>query len=208
MSFFNQFQLKDFQFTIVEQTSLDLDAITLFPEELQQFNALHNTKRKIEFLGGRHLRNTLEIKHPIQYSKSGKPYIEGTNLKISISHCPGWISLVAAPYPIGIDIELEDRNALKIINKFATEDEKILCFDATQNWALDLWCAKEAIYKLYDIQGLSFKEEIQIQSKDKSQDLILLKGCITRANDNPEFEVRICKQNKVLLAVALFKAEP
>lgn len=208
MSFFNQFQLKDFQFTIVEQTSLDLDAITLFPEELQQFNALHSTKRKIEFLGGRHLRNTLEIKHPIQYSKSGKPYIEGTNLKISISHCPGWISLVAAPYPIGIDIELEDRNALRIINKFATEDEKILCFDATQNWALDLWCAKEAIYKLYDMQGLSFKEEIQIQSKDKSQDLILLKGCITRAHSNPDFEVRICKQNKVLLAVALFKAEP
>lgn len=208
MSFFNQFQLKDFQFTSVEQTSLDPDKIALFPEELQQFNALQNTKRKIEFFGGRHLRNTLKIEHPILYSKSGKPYLKASNSHISISHCPGWISLAAAPYPIGIDIEQEGRNALKIINKFAAEDEKILCFDAKQNWALELWCAKEAVYKLYDISGLSFKEEIQIQSKEKSQEIMVLKGCIKRAHDKPKFEVRLCKQNEVLQAVAFFTVEP
>lgn len=207
MSFFNQFQLKDFQFTIVAQTSLDPDKIALFPEELQQFNALQNTKRKIEFLGGRHLRNTLKIKHPILYSKSGKPYLKASGSYISISHCPGWISLAAAPYPIGIDIEQEGRDALKIINKFAAEDEKILCFDAMQNWALELWCAKEAVYKLYDIYGLSFKEEIQIQSKEKSQEIMVLKGCIKRAHDKPKFEVRLCKQNEVLQAVAFFTVE-
>lgn len=208
MSFFNQFQLKEFQISIVEQTSFDPVSIALFPEELQYYNTLNHIKRRNEFLGVRHLRNSLKIKRPILYLKSGKPYLEGSDSHISISHCHGWISLAAAPYPIGIDIEAEDRNALKIINRFASEDEKKLCFDTVQNWALELWCAKEAVYKLYDFYGLSFKEEIQIQSKEKSQELIVLKGCIKRAHDNPKFEVRLSKQNEVLLAVAFFRVEP
>lgn len=208
MSFFNHFHLKDFQLRIEQQTALELDTIALYPEEERQLDALQSVKRKVEHLGVRHLRNLLQIKHPICYSHTGKPFLKASHLHISISHCPGWISLAVAPYPIGIDMEAKDRNALKIINKFACDDEKILCADTENNWALELWCAKEAIYKLYDLQGLSFKEEIHVKSKEEADNLLVLKGCIKRAHQNPQFEVRLSRQNELILAVAIFRAEP
>lgn len=207
MAFFINFQLNDLKFALTDESSFDQDAVLLYDEEVKTLQGLPSNKRKLEFIGVRHLRNELNIKAPIKYTQVGKPFIDASDQFISITHCLGFFGLALSTYPIGIDIEPQDRNALRIINKFATENEKNLCSADQNNGALELWCAKEAVYKLYAIRGLSFKNEIQIHSRGNDNGVILLYGKLLRAHDSPLFEVRIQYVHSLVVALALFKAE-
>ena len=156
----------------------------------------------------RFLRNSLSITEPIQYLSSGKPQLSGLDKPISISHCSKYIALAVCAEPVGLDIELLDRDTSRIINKFVSEEEKNLYKNRLLYDALELWCAKEAVYKLFDLPGLSFKDEILILNRKLNGQLILLEGIVQRNIPKKNFMVKITKENDLLIAVAVFKAEP
>jgi phosphopantetheinyl transferase len=202
------FKLPNFQFALLRSDAFDPGAVVIHPEEIELLNTRSNPKRKNEFLGVRHLRNQLKIKSPILYHSSGRPYLSANELALSISHTKDFIALASAVFPIGIDIEQKDRDAARIINKFAREDEKVLCTDNPKEWYLQLWCAKEAIYKLVGIENLSFKNEIHIHTRQKEEETTFLSATVQRGNQKHEIEVQIRETSDLHMAVANFKAAP
>ena len=202
------FKLPDFQFALLSSDAFDPGAVVIYPEEIELLNARSNPKRKKEFLGVRHLRNQLKINSPILYHSSGRPYFSTNELALSISHTKDFIALASAVFPIGIDIEQKDRDAARIINKFASEDEKVLCTDNPKEWYLQLWCAKEAIYKLVGIENLSFKNEIHIHTRQKEEETTFLSATVDRGTQKLEIEVQIRETTDLHMAVANFKVAP
>jgi 4'-phosphopantetheinyl transferase len=183
-------------------------SVSLYSEEKEQYQKLSNDKRKNEFLGVRYLRNSLDINEPIKYLSSGKPYFSQLQNQVSISHCPKYIALAVCAEPIGLDIELLGRDTSRIINKFVSEEEKNLYKNNLPNDALELWCAKEAVYKLFDLPGLSFKEEILVLNRKLKGELILLEGIVQRNDLKTNFMVKIAKENDLLIALAVFTTVP
>jgi 4'-phosphopantetheinyl transferase len=202
------FQISSLQLVYMNSSSVSQHSNILLEEEAEQFKLLSNDKRKVEFLGVRFLRNSLSIKEPIQYLSSGKPQLSQLDNPISISHCSKYIALAVCAEPVGLDIELLGRDTSRIINKFVSEEEKNLYKNNLLNDALELWCAKEAVYKLFDLPGLSFKEEILILNRKSKGELILLEGIVQRDVLKKNFMVKIAKENDLLIAVAVFTAVP
>lgn len=202
------FNLPLFQFALLKSDSFDLEATVLFEQEIELLNLRSNPKRKIEFLGVRHLRNQLIINSPILYQPSGKPYFSAVEKALSVSHSKDYIALACWTFPIGIDIEQKERDATNIINKFALEDEKILCADHPKEWYLQLWCAKEAIYKLVGLENLSFKNEIHIHSRRKKEETTFLDARVHQGTQIHEIEVQIRETADLYLVIAYFKVAP
>ena len=201
------FQITALNFLYMNSLLIDEKAVALFKEEIAQSKNFTNRQRKEAFLGIRFLRNSLGINKPITYKLNGKPFLEGDKNYISISHSHHFVAFAFSEIPIGIDLEKADRDASRIINKFVSADEKNLYQEVKGNWPLELWCAKEAVYKLYDIPGLSFKDGIQIQSRIQNKDAYQLEGCVHLDGLNSTFIVRLVEEKGLLFAVAYFKAE-
>ncbi len=202
------FKLPHFQFALLKSAAFDPEATVLFEQEIEHLNKRLNSKRKNEFLGVRYLRNQLNINSPILYHDTGKPFFSKADQALSISHTKDYIALAIAAFLIGIDIEQKDRNATKIINKIATEAEKNLCTDDTKEWYLQLWCAKEAIYKLVGLENLSFKNDMRITSRQKKNETTCLSATVHQGKQRHEIEVQLQQTNDLHIAIAFFKAAP
>ena len=105
-----------------------------------------------------------EIKH----HSNGSPYIDDSeNRHISISHSRKSIAVALSKTPIGIDIEEINRKQYQLYKKFTTQSEQKWLEETEdiytkQLTAAIIWSAKEAIYKLANIEGLLFESEIEI----------------------------------------------
>lgn len=65
----------------------------------------------------------------------------------------------------GIDIELTDRRASHLAAKFASPEELEIAKDVfSENPALLVWCAKEALYKYCSREGADFRRDFVILS--------------------------------------------
>ena len=98
---------------------------------------------------------------------SGAPYLPQAEYHISISHTQGCYGLSFSHWPHGIDLEKWGEKALRVRSMFVRDDELTL-FDnmspqtTAEQTATLLWSAKESIYKLFDIPGLSFRDDMQL----------------------------------------------
>lgn len=198
------FKLPHLQLVFADLTEANLDEQALIGAEREQYDSLTNQQRKKTFLGVRMLRKALKINAPIIYLPSGKPALYNTSDHISISHTKEIVAFATSEQPIGIDIEEKSRNCTRVINKFVSAHDKILYQAQHGNWPLELWCAKEAVYKLYDLPGLSFKDEINIAQRNCEGKKILLKGTISRLHPSKNFEVQLLQTDQLLIAVAYF----
>ncbi|MFM6945799.1 MAG: 4'-phosphopantetheinyl transferase family protein [Flavobacteriales bacterium] len=192
-------------------SSLSANDVFLFPEEEIQLKKFQNDKRKKEFLGARKLRNQLAIKSPIKYNASGKPYFaDDTNTAISISHTKDLVTICTASFEIGIDVETTQDRIHKVIDKFASEHEKNL-YEADQfnltEWYTFIWCVKEAIYKIGQMKGLSFKDEIYIDKIETTSTDFLQISATLKPNLNREKSITVycVKDESNLFAIARFK---
>ncbi|MFM7006146.1 MAG: 4'-phosphopantetheinyl transferase family protein [Flavobacteriales bacterium] len=200
------FMLPHLQLGFANLAEANLDEQALIGPERKQYNSLTNQQRKKTFLGVRMLRKALKINAPIIYLPSGKPVLHNTSGHISISHTKELVALATSEQPIGIDIEEKTRDCMRVINKFVSAHDKILYQEQQGNWPLEVWCAKEAVYKLYDLPGLSFKDEIIIEQRNDEGKKILLKGTISRLHPSANFEVQLLQTDQLLIAVAYFIA--
>lgn len=103
----------------------------------------------------------------LYYDKEGKPHLTDGK-QISISHSFQFAGVVISDWPVGIDIEMQRDKIQRIAHKFTTvEDYANLSDSALFIRKLTMvWCAKEALYKIYATPGLSFLQHIVIADFD------------------------------------------
>lgn len=99
------------------------------------------------------LRQMLGNDVSITHNEDGKPFIKGYN--ISVSHTKGIVAILLSKHlQVGIDIEYYSDRIKKIAERFLRPDE---IYNETSD-LLTVWCAKEAVYKLYSEQHLTYQE--------------------------------------------------
>ena len=121
-----------------------------------------------------HQRGFLSIRHLLKeagytdfdlyYNGNGKPHL--TNGKhISITHSFTFSAIAISEKEVGIDIE-KNREKIKIIqHKFVNFENGFIHKDDDYIQQLTvIWGAKESLYKIYPYGGLTFKNDIDINS--------------------------------------------
>jgi 4'-phosphopantetheinyl transferase len=101
----------------------------------------------------------------LHYDEFGKPYFNDGKY-VSITHSHHFSAIIISNKTVGIDIEMQREKILRIADKFvnATELDRLKRFD-TQDCIKKLtvkWGAKEAIFKIRNEKGISFKDHIQV----------------------------------------------
>jgi phosphopantetheinyl transferase len=121
-----------------------------------------------------HQRGFLSVRHLLKkagysdfdlfYNGNGKPHLtDGKH--ISITHSFTFSALIISNVNVGIDIE-KNREKIKIIqHKFVNFERGFIHEDDDYiEQLMVIWGAKESLYKIYPYGGLTFKNDIDINS--------------------------------------------
>ena len=130
-------------------------------KDVQSKSLIYKNKiHRKQFLAKHLLLKQLNLTGKISYLNNGKPVLKEGHY-ISISHSGPFVGLAISQKPIGIDIEKNQPKLKRIANRFISdEDYNNKQLNNELHW---LWTAKESIYKLAGIRGLSFKNDIIIR---------------------------------------------
>lgn len=149
-----------------EMKESEQELLGLLPDPDQYHAALNrfvSQKRRLEFLTIRVMLNQL-MDHPVTicYAPSGKPYLSGSDYRISISHTAGYATLILHPhYEVAIDIEQRSPKVMRLQSKFMNQAE-LDAMDVADplSYTLICWSAKETLFKIIDQPGIDFKENL------------------------------------------------
>lgn len=151
-----------------------------------------NEKSQIRLHGMKsemHQRGFLSIRKLLQktgcsdfdlfYDVFGKPHLtDGRH--ISISHSYEFATIIISDKKVGIDIEKQREKIVLIAEKFVNENELLrLKSQNNQDYVQKLtvkWGAKEAIFKIRNEEGISFKDNIWVNKfeiEDKKTTAVL-----------------------------------
>ena len=115
----------------------------------------------------------------LHYDDSGKPHLIDEK-HVSISHSHEFSTLIISDQKAGIDIEMQRDKIIRIADKFVNNKDSHRLEDTnTQDYIKKLtikWGAKEAIFKIRNEAGISFKDHIQVnpfEIEDKKTTAIL-----------------------------------
>ena len=108
----------------------------------------------------------------LYYDEFGKPHLIDEK-QISITHSHHFSAIIVSNEPVGIDIEMQREKILKIAHKFVNDEElerlqKIDINDYIKKLTVK-WGAKEAIFKIKNEKGISFKDHIQVAPFELNQ---------------------------------------
>ncbi|MBK6905486.1 MAG: 4'-phosphopantetheinyl transferase superfamily protein [Saprospirales bacterium] len=150
---------------IEETESFFLDQLGLFPQEKKQIDEMKG-HRRLEWLAGRYLLHYMsgrEIRGACLKDEFGKPYLEGSAFQISISHSHERVAILAAPFAVGVDVQILVDKIWRIAHKFMRPEESESLLPQTSLEHLHVyWGAKEALYKAYGRRELDFREHLYI----------------------------------------------
>jgi len=135
------------------------------------FRKYTHEKRKIEWLATRTLiRHLIGPDFTISYFDSGKPILKHNRFRhISISHSRNFAAVIIHEHlNVGIDIEETTRDFNRIEKRYLSDLELAQTNKNSQLQCL-YWCAKEAIFKLVDDEGIEFKQQIHIIPEPENQ---------------------------------------
>jgi 4'-phosphopantetheinyl transferase len=151
---------------IEEDIDALLQLVSLDAAEKKKYKTFSSTSRKLEFLSVRALLSEL-IGHDakIVYNKNNKPFLSDGSRFISISHSHKLTSiLLSTTEKVGIDLEYMSSNIAAIAFKFINRKEKVSKTLEERRYHLYIhWCAKEALYKICDKEGISIRNNITIE---------------------------------------------
>ena len=151
---------------IEEETDTLMDLVALDNDEKKKYKGFSSTSRKLEFLSVRALLAELLGKEAkIVYNKNNKPFIKDGSRFISISHSHKLTAiLLSTDEKVGIDLEYMSSNINAIAFKFINRKERITRDKENRKYHLYVhWCAKEALYKICDKEGINFRKNITIE---------------------------------------------
>ncbi|TDE31857.1 MULTISPECIES: 4'-phosphopantetheinyl transferase family protein [Flavobacterium] len=106
----------------------------------------------------------------LYYDEVGKPHLNGER-HISITHSHNFSAIIISDETVGIDIELQRDKIIRIADKFCDSEFQFLspsfATEKTQEYIRKLtviWGAKEAIFKIRNEKGISFKDHIKVDT--------------------------------------------
>ena len=107
--------------------------------------------------------------YEVKKDQFGKPHLSFDGVEISISHAKNF---GAAAYslngPIGIDIEHDRDQITRIAHKFLHPTEKPWAANQVDKLT-QIWCAKEALYKLHGRTQLIFADQLVVGQPNLQQ---------------------------------------
>jgi phosphopantetheinyl transferase len=126
---------------------------------------------------GMHQRAFLSVRKLLQetghtdldlyYDEFGKPHLNGEK-HISITHSHNFSGIIISDETVGIDIELQRDKIIRIADKFCDSEFQFLDRDSEEytRKLTVIWGAKEAIFKIRNEKGISFKDHIKVNAFD------------------------------------------
>jgi len=117
-------------------------------------------RRDIERFATFLLLKEIQLEDQIQYNEFGKPLLKNGRC-ISISHDKNFVGIIFNDSEIGLDIQTAEERIHRIARKFCNENE-LAQFHSTEELTA-IWCAKEAIFKLFGTE-VPFTESITVTS--------------------------------------------
>lgn len=153
-----------------------LKMVSISDESKSQLLALSRENRQKERLVALYLAQKFSgVDTQVCYKPNGAPYLIASHLNISITHSKEWLAMqVSSLFEVGLDMEYKSDRIVKIAHKFMAESE--ISFVEEQqmvDYLNIIWCAKETLYKIAQIEGAIFTENFIIEPFD-----IGLKGSI------------------------------
>ena len=112
----------------------------------------------------------------VAYYSTGRPYLKNALYEISMSHTDGVYAVSVACFRHGIDIEKWGTKAHRVEKMFVNDCERLqllskIPFETLEERATVVWSAKEAVYKMKDIEGLSLKHDIALGTNNNGNKL-------------------------------------
>lgn len=114
----------------------------------------------------------------LEYDEFGKPHLHSKNChtqftEVSITHSHHFSAIIVSNEAVGVDIEMQRDIILKIAHKFVNDEElsrlqKTDLTDYIKKLTVK-WGAKEAIFKIKNEKGISFKDHIQVAPFELNQ---------------------------------------
>lgn len=182
---------------IEEDINALLELVVLDTEDKKKYKGFTSTSRRLEFLSVRALLAELLGKDArIVYNKNNKPFLKDGSRFISISHSNRLTAILCSTTEkVGIDLEYMSANIGAIAFKFINKKEKITRDPQNRKYHLYLhWCAKEALYKICDKEGISIRKNITIKPfevKDSGE----IKGAVHTRKINDSFDLFYSRYN-------------
>jgi phosphopantetheinyl transferase len=176
---------------IEEDVKTLLESVELDANDRKKYKVFASTSRKLEFLSVRALLVELLGKDAkIVYNKNNKPFLKDGSRFISISHSNKLTAiLLSTNEKVGIDLEYMSTNIGAIAFKFLNRKEKVTKESEKRRYHLYLhWCAKEALYKICDKEGISIKRNITIEPFEV-RDSGEIKGKVQTDKINDSFDL-------------------
>jgi phosphopantetheinyl transferase len=100
----------------------------------------------------------------LYYDELGKPHLTDDKY-ISITHSHHFSAIIVSDETVGIDIELQREKIIRIADKFVDTEFSYLDQNDLESYIKKLtviWGAKEAIFKIRNEKGISFKDHIEV----------------------------------------------
>lgn len=138
--------------------------ITLGINSTQRIKGMKSQLHRRAYLSIRHLLAIAGYTDTdLTYSQEGKPNLSD-GVFISITHSYEFSAIILSAKPVGIDIEKQRDKIERIAHKFVSdkEQEYLSKFKHKIRALTTIWGAKESLYKLYGVAGLSFKQHIEV----------------------------------------------
>lgn len=168
----------------VTETAEELRSSLTEKSFTQDFFNFKSPARQLEYLAVRALlRELLGKECRVLHHESGKPYLENSLCRISISHTKGFVAVIIHPEKeVGIDIEYHSDRVKKVVGRFVSTDEISLIerkvSDIADNDIVDefrinmyllFWSAKETMFKMINSSEVDFLEHLCINSVSFSE---------------------------------------
>ena len=148
-----------------EPDSFFTSQLDLSPLELEQLKSVH-TIRRSEWLASRYLINRMTgyaSRKPFRKDSFGKPFLDASELEISISHNRDILAASTALFKCGIDIQIITPKIERIAEKFLSDKELVELQEEDRLKHLHIyWGAKESMYKAYGRKKLTFKRDMAL----------------------------------------------
>ena len=142
--------------------------VVLTPPSLQRLNSMKSDLHQRAFLSVRQLLLLLGYTDAdLYYDATGKPHLRDRKF-ISISHSHQLAVVIVSNQAVGVDVELVRDKVAKIGSKFCQSELLFLNPNLTTETErlTVIWGAKEAVFKVVNQEGISFKNHIFVAPFD------------------------------------------
>lgn len=130
-------------------------------EDIAVARGFSNANRRCETLAWRAIvRRELGEGVTISYDEYGAPQVDVDGKFISVSHSRGVVAVLIADGECAVDIEHAERDFGRVAERYLSPTEVKIA--EQYNLYAEMWCAKEALYKLYKKGSVDLVKDLVI----------------------------------------------